>query len=100
MLTVESQDIPSSDFVDQGGEDDWDTMGGATERSLSPVPTAKEVVPESAQQETSTGESPASTEEGRPVVARVEEEVSVETGLLDIASIHGAPTVTVVRSNL
>jgi hypothetical protein len=74
-------------------------------------PLPEEVVPESAQQATSTGEPPASTEEGRPepyatigtmepVVARVEEEAPTETGLVDIASILGAPTVTVVRSNL
>jgi hypothetical protein len=97
--------------VDRGGEDDWDTVGGATERSLSPAPTVVEVVPKSAQQATSTGESPASTEEGRPepsattravepVVARVEEEAPAEAGLVDIASILGAPTVTIVRSNL
>jgi hypothetical protein len=41
-----------SDPVDLGEEDDWDTVGGATERSLSPAPTVEEVVPESAQQMT------------------------------------------------
>jgi hypothetical protein len=111
MLTVKLQEIPSSDPVDQGEEDDWDTVGRATERSLSPSPTIVEVVPESAQQTTSTGEPPASTEERRPepsattgtmepVVTHVEEEAPTEAGLVDIASILGAPTVTVVRSNL
>jgi hypothetical protein len=111
VLTVESQEIPSSDPMDQGGEDDWDTVGGATERSHSPAPTMEEAVPESAQQATSTGEPPTPTEERRPepsattgvvesVVAHVEEEVPVEAGLVDIASTLGAPTVTVVRSNL
>jgi hypothetical protein len=111
VLTIESQEIPSSDPLDQGGEDDWDTVGGATERSLSPAPTIEEVVPESAQQATSTGDPPVSTEEGRPepsattgamepVVSHVEEEAPSETGLVDIANILGAPTVTVVRSNL
>jgi hypothetical protein len=65
-LIVESQEIPSSDPVDQEGEDDWDTVGGATERSLSPTPFIEEVVPESAQQATSTGEPPTPTEERRP----------------------------------
>jgi hypothetical protein len=65
-LKVESQEIPSSDPVDQGGEGDWDTVGGATERSLNPAPTIEEVVPESAQQATSTSEPLASTEEGSP----------------------------------
>jgi predicted secreted protein len=35
-----------------------------------------------------------------PVAAQVEEEAPAEAGLIDIASILGAPTVTVVRSNL
>jgi hypothetical protein len=52
MLIVELQEIPLSDPVDLGEEDDWDTVGGATERSLSPAPTVEEVVPESAQQMT------------------------------------------------
>jgi hypothetical protein len=97
--------------VDQGKEDDWDTVGGATERSLNPAPTIVEVVPESAQQTTSTGEPSASTEVRRPepsattrtvepVVTHVEEEAPAEARLVDIASILGAPTVTVVRSNL
>jgi predicted secreted protein len=35
-----------------------------------------------------------------PVAAQAEEEVPAEAGLVDIASILGAPTVTVVRSSL
>jgi hypothetical protein len=35
-----------------------------------------------------------------PVVAHVEEEVVAEDGLVDIASILGAPTVTIIRSSL
>jgi hypothetical protein len=111
VLIVESQKIPSSDPVDQGVEGDWDIVGEATERSLSPAPTVEEVVPESAQQATSTSEPPASTEEGRlvpsattgamePVVAHVEEEAPTEIGLVDIASILGSLTGTVVWSNL
>jgi hypothetical protein len=68
-------------------------------------------VPESAQQTTGTGEPPASAKERRPepsattgivepVVAHIEEEAPAEAGLVDIASILGTPTVTVVRSNL
>jgi hypothetical protein len=59
MLTVELHEIPWSDPVDLGEEDDWDTLGGATERSLSPAPTVEEVVPESAQQTTGSDESRA-----------------------------------------
>jgi predicted secreted protein len=40
----------------------------------------------------------ADTEE--PAAAQAEEEVPAEGGLVDIASILGAPTVTVVRSSL
>jgi hypothetical protein len=90
---------------------DWDTVGGATERSRNPAPTVKEIVQESAQQATDTGEPPASTKEGRPepstttgagglVVAEAEEEAPAEARVVDIASILGAPSVTVVRSNL
>jgi predicted secreted protein len=104
-----SQDIPSSDPADQGDEEDWDTVGGATERSLSPAPAVEEVVPEPAQQATGAGEP--QTEERRlesstttgtmePVVAQAEEEAPAEAGLIDIASILGALTVTVVRSSL
>jgi predicted secreted protein len=35
-----------------------------------------------------------------PVAAQAEEEAPAEAGLVDIASILGAPTVTVVRSSL
>jgi hypothetical protein len=106
-----SPDIPSFDSVDQGDKEIWDTVGGATERSLSPAPTVEEVVPESTQQATGAGDPPASTEERRPepsattrvlepVVAHVEEEAPAEARLVDIASLLGAPTMTVVRSNL
>jgi hypothetical protein len=97
--------------VDQGAEDNWDTVGEATERSRNPAPTIEEIVLESAQQATSAGEPLASTEEGRPepsttigaggpVAAEAEEQAPAEVGLVDIASILGAPTVTVVRSSL
>jgi hypothetical protein len=106
-----SQDIPSSDPADQGDEENWDTVGGATERSLSPTPTIEEVVPETAQQVTVAGEPWASTEERRPepsattgavepVAAHAEGEAPVKAGLVDITSILGAPTMTVVWSNL
>jgi hypothetical protein len=97
--------------VDQGGEDNSDTVGGPTERSLSPAPTVEEIVPESAQQADGAGEPRVSTGERRPepsttigavepVMAHVEDEAPAEAGLVDIASLFGAPTVTVVRSSL
>jgi hypothetical protein len=97
--------------MDQGGEDNWDTVGGPTERSLSPAPTVEEVVPESAQLASSAGKPRASTKERRPepsatteavepVVSHVEEEAPAEARLVDIANLFGAPTVIVVRSSL
>jgi hypothetical protein len=105
------QDILSSDPVDKWDEKNWDTVGGAIERSLSPDPTVEEVMPKSAQQVSGAGEPRASTEERGTelsattgalelVVAHVEEEVPAEAGLVDIASILGAPTVTIVWSSL
>jgi predicted secreted protein len=42
----------------------------------------------------------ATTGVKEPVAAQFEEEAPAEAGLVDIASILGAPTVTVVRSNV
>jgi hypothetical protein len=106
-----SQDIPSSNPADQRDKENWYTVGGASERSLSPAPTIEEVVLEMARQATVAGEPRASTEERRPepsattgavepVVAHVEGETPAEAGLVDIASILGAPTMTVVWSSL
>jgi hypothetical protein len=86
-------------------------VGGATERSHSPAYTIEETVPQMAQQTPGTAEPQASAEEGRPepsattgaggpVAAEAEEEAPAEAGLVDIASILGAPTLTVVRSSL
>jgi hypothetical protein len=68
-LTVEfvlSQNIPSSDPVDQGEEETWDTVGAAAERSASPPPTTGEVVPAPAQQVAGADNSQMSAEERRP----------------------------------
>jgi hypothetical protein len=45
-------------------------------------------------------EPSATTGAEEPVVAQAEDEARAEAGLVDIASLLGAPTVTVVRSNL
>jgi hypothetical protein len=106
-----SQDIPLSDPVDQGEEDTWDTVGGATERSRSLAPTTEATVPEVAQQAAVADEPRASTEGRRPEPsstteametgeARVEEETPSEAGIVDIANILGALTVTVLQSSL
>jgi peptidoglycan hydrolase-like protein with peptidoglycan-binding domain len=106
-----SQDILLSDPVDQGEEKTWDTVGGATERSQNPAPTTEVTVPEAAQQAAFVNELQASTKERRsepsstagtvePEVAHVEEEAPAEAGIIDIASILGTLTVTVVQSSL
>jgi hypothetical protein len=43
---------------------------------------------------------PAAAAEEEATAAEVQEEVPAEAGLVDIASTHGAPTVTVVWSSL
>jgi hypothetical protein len=83
-------------------------VGGSTE---APAPTVEEAVPQMAQQTPSAAEQQASAEGNRPelsattgaegpVAAEAEEEAPVEAGLVDMVTILGTPTVTVVRSNL
>jgi predicted secreted protein len=50
--------------------------------------------------EESRPEPSTTTEAKEPVAAQAAEEAPAEAGLVDIASILGAPTVTVVRSSL
>jgi hypothetical protein len=106
-----SQEIPSSDPIDQGEGDDWDTVGELIERSRSTAPTVEELVSRMTQQATRVAEPQVPAEESRPepsattgsrqpVAAQAEEDAPAEAGLVDIASILGAPTVTVFRSNL
>jgi hypothetical protein len=97
--------------VDQGEEETWDTVGGASESSRSPGPTTEATVPVTAQRAAIVDKLRSSTAEWRPEPsstagavepgeACVEEEAPVEAGLVDIANILGAPTVTIVRSSL
>jgi hypothetical protein len=57
-----------------------------------------EVVPQAPVAEGRTELAVAAAKE--PAATEVEEEAPAEAGLVDIASILGAPTVTVVRSSL
>jgi hypothetical protein len=106
-----SQEIPSSDPVDQGEGEDWDTVGELAEGSRGLAPTVEELMAQLTRQTTRVVEPQAPAVESRPepsvttgveepVAAQVEEEAPAEAGLVDIASILGAPTVTVVRSSL
>jgi hypothetical protein len=103
-----SQEIPPSDPIDQGEGDDCETVGEPAERSRSPSPTVEELVSQMTQGSTKVFEPQALAMESRqepsattgaeePVAAQAEEEAPE---LVDISSILGAPTVTVVRSSL
>jgi hypothetical protein len=96
------QEIPPSDPVEQGDEGDWDTVGELAGGSHSPAPTVEELVAQPTRQppvvEGSTKLAAAVTKEAAATEAQ--EEAPAEAGLVDIASILGAPTVTVVRSSL
>jgi hypothetical protein len=94
------QEIPPTEPVEQGDEGEWDMVGEAAS-SRSPAPTVEELF---AQMEHQPPAAQGSTE---PAAATAEEaaateaqEAPAEAGLVDIASILGAPAVTVVRSSL
>jgi hypothetical protein len=96
------QEMPPSDPVEQGDEGDWDIVGEAAGGSHSPAPTIEEHLAQMERQppvaQESTEPAAAATEEAAATEAQ--EEVPTEAGLVDIASILGAPTVTMVRSSL
>jgi hypothetical protein len=111
MTSELSQEIPSSEPVDQGEGEDWDTVGGPAERSRGPAPIVEELVSRMTQRSTRVVEPQEQAVDSRPepstvavaeepATAQAEEEAPAEARLVDIASILGAPTVTVVRSTL
>jgi hypothetical protein len=77
-------------------------MVGEAAGSRSPAPTVEELLAQMERQPPAAQESAvsaaAASEEA--VAAEAPEEASAEAGLVDIASILGAPTVTVVQSSL
>jgi hypothetical protein len=87
--------------VDQGDEGEWDTMGEAA-GSRSPAPTVEELLAQMERQPPATQEStePVAAAAEEVVAAEAQEEAPAKAGLVDIASILSAPTVTVVRSSL
>jgi hypothetical protein len=106
-----SREIQSSDPVDQGEGDHWETVGEPAERSRSPAPTVEELVLRMTLRSTRVVEPRAPAVESRPelsatagaeepAAAQDEEEAPTEAGLVDIASILGAPTMSVVWSSL
>jgi hypothetical protein len=94
--------MPPSDPVEQGDGGDWDSVGEPARGSRSPAPTVEELLAQMERQppatQGSTELAAAATEEAAATEAQ--EEAPAEAGLVDIASILGAPTVTVVRSSL
>jgi hypothetical protein len=115
------QEVPPAEPVEEGDEGVWD-MVGEPAGSRSPAPTVEEILAQLERQPPaphgSTGPVAAAVEEvvasraqetAAPAAAAVEEAVAAvaqeeeapaEGGLIDIASILGAPAVTIVRSNL
>jgi hypothetical protein len=114
------QEVLPTEPVDQGDEGEWDTVVEPV-GSRSPAPTVEELLAQMERQpparQESTEPAAAATEEvvaaeaqesAAPAAVAAEgaaateaqEEAPTEGGLLDIASILGAPTMTVVRSSL
>jgi hypothetical protein len=114
------QEVPPTEPTDEGDEGEWDTVGELA-GSHSPAPTVEELLTQLERQppapQGSTEPVAAATEEvvdggaqegvasatvaaEEAVTAEAQEEAPVEGGLVDIASILGAPTVTIVRSSL
>jgi hypothetical protein len=114
------QELPPTEPVDQGDEGEWDTVGEAT-GSRSPASTVEELLaqmerlPPAPQESTEpaaaaaegvvTAEAqesaaPAAVTAEEAAAAEAQEEAPAEARLVDIASILGTPTVTVIRSSL
>jgi hypothetical protein len=106
--------------VEEGDEGMWPTVGEPA-GSRSPAPTVEDLLAQLERQPPALVESrvpaaaaveeveaagthetsaPAAATVEEAVVEEAEEETSAEGGLVDIASILGAPAVTIVRSNL
>jgi hypothetical protein len=110
------QELPPTEPVEQGDEGEWDTMREAA-GSRSPAPTVEELLAQMERQPPARQEStlPAAAAAEEVVAAEAQEstapaavtageeaqeEAPAEAGLVDIASILSAPTVTVGRSSL
>jgi hypothetical protein len=114
------QEVPPAEPVEEGDEGVWDKVGEPS-GSRSPAPTVEELLAQLERQppapqgspepvaaaveevvasgaQESTAPAAAAVEEA--VAAGAQEEAPTEGGLVDIASILGAPAVTIVRSNL
>jgi hypothetical protein len=114
------QEVPQVVPVEEGDKGGWDTVGEPA-GSRSPAPTVEELLaqlerqPPAPQESTEPaavaveevvatgaqeGTAPAAVAAEEAVAAGAQEEAPAEGGLVDIASILGAPAVTIVRSSL
>jgi hypothetical protein len=123
LLTTEVlflQEVPPTEPADQGDEGKWD-MVGEPAGSRSTAPTIEELLAQLERQppapQGSTEPAAAATDEvvaagaqegvaltvvaaEEAMAAEAQEEAPAEVGLVDIANILGAPTVTIVQSSL
>jgi hypothetical protein len=114
------QEVPPAEPIEEGDEGDCNTVGEPS-GSRSPAPIVEELLAQlerqppapqgstelvaAAVEEVVTtgaqeGTAPAVVAAEEAVAAGAQEEAPAEGGLVDIASILGAPAVTIVRSNL
>jgi hypothetical protein len=114
------QEVPPTEPVEEGDEGEWDIVGEPA-GSHSPAPTVEELfaqlecqppapqgstepvaaaVEEVAAIGAQEGAAPAAVAAEEAMAAEVREKTPAEGGLVDIASILGAPAVTIVRSSL
>jgi hypothetical protein len=96
------QEMPPSDPVEQGDEGNWDTVEEPAGGSRSPAPIVEELLAQLSRQPpvAEEGTAPAAAVAEEAAATEAQEEVPAKAGLVDISSILGAPTVTVVRSSL
>jgi hypothetical protein len=114
------QEVPPTEPVEEGDEGEWDTVG-ETAGSRSPAPTIEDLLAQLERQPpapqgstepvaaaveevvatgTQEGAAPVAVAAEEAMAAEVREETPAEGGLVDIASIIGAPVMTIVRSSL
>jgi hypothetical protein len=114
------QEVPPMEPVEEGDEGEWDTVGEPA-GSRSPAPTIEELIAQlerqppapqgstkpattAAEELVAAGAQESATSDtatrGEATGTEAQEEAPTEAGLVDIASILGALTVTIVRSRL
>jgi hypothetical protein len=114
------QEVPPTEPVEEGDKGGWNTVGEPT-GSRSPAPTVEELLAQLERQPPTPqggtepiaaaveevvatgaqeGAAPAAVAAEEAAAAEAQEEAPAEGGLVDIASILGAPAVTIVRSSV